>query len=335
MLAAQAPGLAERLLPGGKRIAHEWVHPSLTGTSRRSLCVHLSGQKAGVWSDFASGETGDALDLVAFVACGGNMRDAIAWAKAWLGLSDTPAPDEQRHPPPPPADPAAVSRDEAATRQAAIGMFLSGTERLAGTPVASYLAGRGIDLAELARQPRSIRYHPAIWNRESGRCWPAMLAAVTNDAGDMVSVHRTWLAPDGDARWRKAPLQDPKMSLGRLAGGAIRLWRGASKKPLARAPDGEVVAIGEGIETALSVVMACPELRVLCAVSLANMANVKLPPAVRSVILLKDEDGKNPATRKAFARAIGAFQAQGRVVKVAHPPTGKDFNDTLQAEYAE
>jgi hypothetical protein len=161
-----------------------------------------------------------------------------------------------------------------------------------------------------------------------------MLAAVTSDAGEMIAVHRTWLhSPDG-MRWQKAPLRDPKMSLGRLAGGSIRLWRGASRRSLAKAPDGEVVAIGEGIETALSVVMACPELRVLCAVSLANMANVKLPPAVRSVILLKDEDGANVATQRAFGKAIAAFQSQGRAVKVARPPAGKDFNDTLQAEIA-
>ena len=200
--------------------------------------------------------------------------------------------------------------------------------------MALYLAGRGIDLAELSRQPRSLRFHPAVWNRETNRRWPAMLAAVTSDAGEMIAVHRTWLhSPDG-MRWQKAPLRDPKMSLGRLAGGSIRLWRGASRRSLAKAPDGEVVAIGEGIETALSVVMACPELRVLCAVSLANMANVKLPPAVRSVILLKDEDGANVATQRAFGKAIAAFQSQGRAVKVARPPAGKDFNDTLQAEIA-
>ncbi|WP_428484908.1 DUF7146 domain-containing protein [Rhodopila sp.] len=332
MLAARAPELVGRLLPDGRREGHEWVHASLNGTSRRSLSVHLTGRKAGVWSDFASGDAGDALDLVAAVVCAGKLRDAIAWARAWLGLADGPAPSEQRRPPPPAPDPAEAARAEAATRGAAIKLFLAGAETLAGTPVAAYLAGRGIDLAELTRQPRSLRYHPALWNRESHRHWPAMLAGITDAAGDMVAVHRTWLALAEDGRWRKAPLQDPKMSLGRLAGGAVRLWRGASGKPLARAPHDETVAIGEGIETALSVVMACPELRVLYAVSLANMANVVLPPAVHTVILLKDEDGANVATTRAFARAIDAFQTQGRSVRVARPPVGKDFNDALLAE---
>ena len=331
MLAASAPALAERLLPAGHREGHEWVHPSLTGTSRRSLAVHLTGRKAGLWSDFSSGEKGDALNLVATVVCAGSITDAMDWARTWLGLSSGPGPAEQRRPPPPQPDPAEAERAEAATRANAVSIFLAGQEQLAGTPVALYLAGRGIDLAELARQPRSLRFHAGLWNRESGRRWPGMVAAVTNDAGDMVAVHRTWLTRADDGRWTKAPLNDAKMSLGRLAGGSIRLWRGASNKPLARAPAGEAVAIGEGIETALSVVMACPELRVLCAVSLSNMANIVLPAAVRTVILLKDEDGDNPATKKAFARAVDHFQSEGRTVKVAHPPVGKDFNDTLLA----
>jgi hypothetical protein len=64
----------------------------------------------------------------------------------------------------------------------------------------------------------------------------------------MVAVHRTWLMPDGSG---KAPLRDPKMTLGRYAGGAIRLWRGASGKALKDAPTGDSIVITEGIEEAL------------------------------------------------------------------------------------
>ena len=332
MLAAQAPALAARLLPAGHREGQEWVHASLTGTSRRSLAIHLSGRKAGVWSDFSSGEKGDALGLVAAIVCGGDIADAMAWARSWLGLADGPGPAERRRQAPPVAAVADIELEEAATRNAAIRLFLEGTVQLAGTPVAAYLAGRGIDLAELRRQPRSLRYHGAVWNRETGRKGPAMLAAVTNDAGDMIAVHRTWLGLSSDGKWTKASLATAKMSLGRVTGGSVRLWRGASGRPLARAPDGETVAIGEGIETAMSVVVACPELRVLAAVSLANMANIVLPPTIATVILLKDEDGENPATHKAFARAVAHFQAEGRTVRAARPPVGKDFNDALLAE---
>ena len=153
---------------------------------------------------------------------------------------------------------------------------------------------------------------------------------MTNAAGQHVATHRTWLQRHPDGIWRKAKLANPKMSLGSVAGGSIRIWRGASGKPLAQAPEGETVAIAEGIETALSVAIACPELRVLSAVSLGNMGRLALPPAVRTVILCADNDGPNEGAARALQRAVDHYAAAGRIVKIAVPPCGKDFNDTLQ-----
>ena len=328
MLARQAAALAAELLPAGKREGAEWRAGSVAGEPGRSLAVHLAGARAGVWADFASGETGDALDLVAAVLYRGDKRAALAWARRWLGLQAGAAPAAQRRAPAPEA---AGQPDAEAERKrrAALRIFLTARPSLASTPAGAYLAARGIDLAELGRQPRSLRFAPELRNEESGRPWPALVAAVTDGAGVHVATHRTWLAQDAAGIWRKAPLREPKMSLGRLAGGCIRLWRGASGRPLAQAPAGETVAIAEGIETALSVVIACPELRVLSAVSLANMARIELPPAVGTVILCRDNDGDKKAAARGLERAVEHFLKDGRVVKIAVPPCGKDFNDTL------
>jgi hypothetical protein len=329
MLAGQAPALVAELLPAGKRESGEWRVGSLAGEPGRSLAVHLYGGRAGVWSDFASGDAGDGLDLVAAVLYGKDKRAALIWARRWLGLGDGPAPAPQRQAPPP-ARPDEADAEAEARRGAARRMFLAAQPALAGTPAAAYLAARSIDLAELGRQPRSLRYASELWNRETGRHLPALVAAVTDATGAHVATHRTWLAQDAAGVWRKAPLRDPKMSLGSFAGGCIRLWRGASRKPLAQAPEGETVVLGEGIETCLSVVIAAPELRVLCAVSLSNLARVVLPPAVRTVVLAKDNDVDNPGAALALQRAVDHFASEGRVVKIAVPPCGKDFNDTLQ-----
>jgi hypothetical protein len=321
------------LLPGGHRPpgSREWVALNPTRGDRKpgSFRIHLAGSKAGVWCDFATKDSGDALDLVAYLLFRGHIGQALEWARTWLGHGGTPTAGAAT------SAPVAMLEngqdDDGAKRQArAVRLFRDAKPGLAGTPAAGYLAARGIDLAELGRQPRSLRFHPCLWNAEAGRHFPAMLAAVTDAAGVHVATHRTWLAPDADGIWRKAPVRDPKKSLGRVAGGAIRLWRGASGKPLAQAPDGETVVIGEGIETCLSVVVACPELRVLCAVSLSNMARLVLPPEVRTVILLKDDDGGNPAAEAAFRRAVDAYLADGRMVRTARPIGGKDFNDVLQ-----
>lgn len=329
LLAARVPALVAELLPHGQREGHEWRVGSLAGERGRSLAVHLSGPRAGVWSDFASGESGDALDLVAAVLYRGDVGEALPWARRWLGLSDGPAAAPQRAPERPAVP--AVDHEAEGRRAAALRLFLAAEPRLAGTPAAAYLAARGIDLAELGRQPKALRFHPGLWNVETASHWPAMVAAVTGAGGDHQATHRTWLAKDAAGVWRKAPLRDPKMSLGSVAGGCVRLWRGASSKPLARAPEGETVAVAEGIETALSVAIACPELRVLSAVSLSNMAKLALPAAVRSVIVCADDDGDNEKARHALDRAVRTFLAQGRAVRIARPPVGKDFNDTLQA----
>jgi hypothetical protein len=169
-------------------------------------------------------------------------------------------------------------------------IFMSGTERLVESPGERYLRSRGIDLEILPRPPSSLRFHPGLWNTESRRYWPALVAAVTNIEGHLVAVHRTFLEPDGGG---KASVKNSKKTLGSYRGASIELWQGSSNRALKDALPGDTVVIGEGLEVSLTAVLAAPEYRVLCAVS--------------------------------------AFQAQGRTVKIARPPsTYKDFNDVAQ-----
>jgi len=331
MLAANVAALATHLLPAGRRDGPHWRCGGVDGSPGQSLALHLRGDKSGVWHDFATGEKGDALDLVAAVLFSGNKRDAMAWARQWLGAADgtTPLPPLKRAPESPQAS---ARDDDAARRRKALALFLAGHERVAGTPADDYLAARGITLAELERQPRALRFHPECWCGEAGRTLPAMLAAITDGAGEHVGTHRTWLARDGAGRWRKAPLRDAKKTYGRYSGGFIPLWRGASRKPLREAPAGEAVAIAEGIETALSVALACPEMRVIAAVALANMGSVILPASITHVTLCADNDADNPKAAALLDRAAERFAAEGRDVRIARPPVGKDFNDTLRAE---
>ena len=322
----QAEALARQLLPAGRRQGGYWKAGGVDGAPGGSLALHLHGPRAGRWTDFATGEHGDALDLVAATLFRGDKREAWRWGLRWLGLgTDSPAPA----PVSPPAPTRAVEAEDAGRRAAALGVLLAARPDLAGTPAAHYLAGRGIDLAELGRQPRALRFHPGLREPQTRDLWPALVGAITDLSGETIGVHRTWLARGRDGRWGKAPVARPKMSLGFVMGGAIRLWRGASGKPLRDAPDGEVVVIGEGIETCLSIALACPELRVLCAVSLVNLGRVALPEQVRRVILAADNDEK-PGARAGFLRALEEMAKTGREVRVARSPVGKDFNDCLQ-----
>ena len=330
MLAERIKALCAELLPAGRRESAEWTHPSLTGTSQRALSVHLVGVKAGIWSEFDGGLAGDALDLVAHVLYCGDKKKAYAWALRWLGIADGGVPAAMSAPP------AAKAPDVEAERRrrAAQAMWLSAEAAIGGTPVDFYLQARGIDLRQLGRQPAALRFAAELFNKESGRHRPAMLAAVCNPSGRFVAAHRTWLARDQAGIWRKAPLRNPKMTLGSCAGGTIRLWRGASGKPLAAAPDDDTVVIAEGIETALSVAVACPEMRVLSAVSLGNLSHVQLPAQLVDVIVAADNDGANPAAERMLERAVDRLLQQGRSVRIARSSSGKDFNDPLRGSPA-
>lgn len=86
-LADQADRVAAYLLPAGKRQGREWCAGNTHGDAGDSLKVCMQGNKAGVWADFASGQTGDLLDLWR-EARGCDLSQAIKEAKAWLGIRD-------------------------------------------------------------------------------------------------------------------------------------------------------------------------------------------------------------------------------------------------------
>ena len=323
-LAYQITDLVARILPDGKREGHEWV----AGPSGGRCRVHLTGAKAGIWAVFASGEKGDALDLVAWALYGGDKKAAYRWALNFLGL-DTAAAPEIRHriqtqPTPDPEDYQAGGRERARK------LYLAG-QTIRGTPVDAYLAGRGIRLDQLGRVPGALRFHPATWCTETDGKLPAMLALIQR-VTEQVAVHRTYLAPRADGGWAKAPLQAAKKVMGNYKGGFIPIWRGAGGHPMADHDPATVLCITEGIEDALTIALHQPDWRVVAAVSISNMAEIILPPAALDVVLAYDRDGENPAVRMARAKAERVLLEQGRSVRTIQPEPGfKDFNDWHQA----
>ena len=86
-MAGDAAAIAQYLLPNGKRKAGEWTAGSVSGDAGQSLSVRLTGAKAGVWADFATGEGGDLIDL--WAACRGmSVAEAMREAKQYMGIRD-------------------------------------------------------------------------------------------------------------------------------------------------------------------------------------------------------------------------------------------------------
>lgn len=87
LLANGVERVVRELLPNGKREGSEWRAGSVHGDEGKSLGVHLSGTKAGIWSDFSTGQSGDLLDLWC-AARGVPLAEAIKQAKQYLGIHD-------------------------------------------------------------------------------------------------------------------------------------------------------------------------------------------------------------------------------------------------------
>ena len=176
-----------------------------------------------------------------------------------------------------------------------------------GTLVETYLRSRGITLPV----PVSIRYLPDARHKATNLILPAMVAGVQGVDGRVVAVHRTFLSRDGTA---KAGVSEPRMSLGQVAGGAVRLAKANGR-----------LCVCEGIETALSVLQATGT-PTWAALSSTNMANVILPPDIRDVILGPDGDEAGATGARQAARR---FVDEGRAVRIAPAPDGQDYNDML------
>ncbi len=142
LLTRDAEGVASMLLPNGQRDGHEWRAGSVDGEAGKSLGVHLTGEKAGVWSDFATGERGDLLDLWA-VARNIPLKDAIAEAKVYLGIREPQfhayQPKRYRRPDKPKCQPPAA--------QSAVLVYLTEQRKLTEETISAYrIAERGREI---------------------------------------------------------------------------------------------------------------------------------------------------------------------------------------------
>ncbi len=175
------------------------------------------------------------------------------------------------------------------------------------TPVSTYLYSRGISLVP----PDSVRFHPYL-KHPSGKTWPGMVALVTHGAdGEPLAIHRTFFARDGAD---KAPITPQKMMLGPCRGGSVRLAMPVGK-----------LMVGEGIETCLAAMQATG-LPAWAALSASGLRALQLIAEVEEVIVLADGDDPGEAAALDAARR---WKREGRTVRIAHPPTGMDFNDVL------
>ena len=309
LLAQRAEAVCRQYLPNGRKQGRYWCAGDARGASGRSLFVRLSPPGApGKWTDAATGEHGDLLDLIRLATGSRSLRESLAEARRFLAQ--------------PAAAPGSTDRD-AYDRTAAARNLWDRCGPIDGTHAEAYLKARAI---HRCRFP-ALRFHPSLPFRPDAGGWrrfPALVGAVTGDDGALVGVHRTWLDPRRPA---KARVARPRKALGRVHGLAVRFGD---------ADTASTLLVGEGIETVLSLVTVLSDddhSNTLAAAALsAGSLGAFVPPGnVTRLIVAPDRDEEGEiASRRLQLRCTRLGVACAVLL-----PAGNDFNEDLLSFGAE
>ncbi len=188
-----------------------------------------------------------------------------------------------------------------------------------GDPVDLYL--RRTRNINLRTTPGDLRYHPNLLLSDDMSFRPGMVAAIRNQEGALVSVHRTYLTMEGKAicdnegEKIKRPMPSPLPGITR--GAVVRLFEPA-----------ELLGIGEGIETCLKahILFRVP---VWSGLNANGLVAAILPNVAREVWIFADNDRDKADTGHVASRSLARrLTKEGRHVRVIEPAeAGKDFAD--------
>lgn len=293
-LSAHAEAVCAYYLSNGRKNGRYWIVGNIQNAPGQSMWVRLTGPSygpgaAGKWSDEATGEHGDLIDLIAInrnLADNRAIRDEVMTFLA-----------EPRNLARPNLSPAPRNSSEAARR------LFKGSKPITGTLAQVYLRdARGIT-APLDFP--ALRYHPGCYYRGHDHAdlqrLPALIAAATSLDGDITGLLRIYLAEDGLG---KAPLSEPKSMMGFIRGNGVRLG-------VAR----EVMIAGEGLETMLSLKSLLPRMPMVAALSAGHLGALILPRGLSRLYIAVEANRAGRAASERLTLTAIKHGAEVRLLK--------------------
>jgi len=311
-LADRAESFCRQYFPEGRKQGNYWQVGDTSGAKGQSLAIRLQaqgGRKAGSWTDYATGEYGDLIDLLQERLGSATLKQTLREARSFLGEAAYPAaPRVARK----------VERPDAASsnRIARARKLFAAGKPILGTLAASYLQGR-----DIVRFGPALRYHPRVFlgpgedDPDLPQQAPALLAKITDNRGQITGCARFYLDPSTGSL---AAIESPKRILGQLHGHAIRLWSGKARSDL---------IVGEGLENTLSVGTVLPEFDLASCLTATHLGLFIPPPGIKRIWIARDNDqaGRNTSIR--LRNKLESLEiACGDLV-----PSMGDFNDDLRA----
>lgn len=225
-----------------------------------------------------------------------------------------------------PVAPKVKSPEDCAMARRLIERDLAGARPIRGSLGATYLQARGIFPENI---PDELLFHPRMYfkdtvTRTTGRL-PAILARVYDEKGAFVALHITYLDPSGQKKASITKARKLVSMVPRLQSAAVRLIE----------PEGAVLGVAEGIETALAA-YAISRIPVWAVLNTSLMAKWDPPPGVTKVIIWADKDAKNAGLIHAEILAT-RLEQKGLQVEIQLPPVpippetpkGVDWLDVL------
>ncbi len=288
------------------RAGREWkaccpFHPDRTP----SFTIYADDRRAHC---FGCGWTGDVLDFVKAA-----YRVSLFEAIDMLDGGALRELEQQRAPAKPKADMRVVAQ-----------RIVNASVSINGTPAEAYLRSRGITMP-LPHTLRFARIAPpkiegnGLLAANGPEPLPALVAIVTDPAGQLVGVQRTYLTENGRKAATTPTESDPKpkvkYSLGQVIGGAIQLG-----------PPAASMLVTEGLEDGLTLAQALGR-SVWVAAGTSLMPLMTFADVTRAIVIGADGDA---AGAVAAAKAAEAYIKAGLAVRIMRPnPPYKDMNDQL------
>lgn len=341
------------------------------GDNKGSLLVTLTGNKQGCWYDFQTAEGGDMLSLISHTT-GKNFKNTLREAIQFLGGESRYLTSEANYTAEKIA--ARTRQQQATTTREAIAQakklkhvqdIANGAQPIQGTLASRYLREhRGIT-QELNSD--NLRFHPALKNWVTGDVLPALVILAHDEKNQLSGVQATFLDP---LTANKASLDSAtKLSRGTISQGSVVHVAVSPTNVNTRPP---VIALAEGLESALSVAEAHPDWQVNVTFGVSNfervathvaqcsqggekenlrkplysndvnvVANVAgVAPQKNYIIICADNDGIDSGTDKTVKKAMANLNAKGIDVFVVEPTKPEhfqkyDFNDVLKYDGVE